>query len=196
MGFKDEFQIIDTTLKTTPFPGPFFKSLAQPFKIILAENQNFEKFRITGIINRINNFTAGKAEIFLNNKKIGDFFWNGNPFGGIPETWVIDQNIALGVLKRNEDNILTVEVEQGIIGGDEWGISLFAKYELNTIEAPERPPELGDPVEDDGSAQCSPFDISCMLFGDAQKATKTIIVMVGGLIVVIGLVAVAKLIRG
>lgn len=196
MGYTDDFQVIDTSIKTNAPPAPFFKSYEQPFKITLKENQNFQRFRIHGIINRINGFTAGKAEIFLNNKKITDFFWSGNPLGWDPEPFLVDQNVALGVLKRNEDNILLVEVEQGIIGGDEWGISLFADYELDTIEPPEMGPELGDPKEDDGSASCAPWDIGCMLFGDAQKTTKTILLLAGGTIAVVGLASLAKLIRG
>lgn len=191
MGFTDTFTLVNYTTQTQ-FPTPIFKFNEQPFKIILKEDQNFEFFSISGVISHVNGFTSGKAEIFINNILVGDFFWPGNPLGFEPEPWFINQLIPLGVLKRNVDNIIRIEVEQGILGGDTWTVNLDASYELNTIDPPEIPPILGDPTE--GTEEpCKPFDIGCLLFGNVNKSFTTIFILAAGIIAVVGLTQINKL---
>ena len=189
--------VIDTeTVTPNDAFAPGVRIIRIPFTIPVGPGQKIQFARVFARVEPVeNDGTKRLAIVEFNNRSVGDRIWElfeaGSPL-------ILDKQISVAGIKPNEENEITIVLEQkfNIFGSVRWKVFADFFYTLvNEVtgeeEAPPVPPVLGEP-EDIVVEVPTGFDFGDFLFEDVNKTIRTVAI-IG--VVIVGVIVIPPLAR-
>lgn len=198
--------VIDTEVTTiNPITQSSLRIFTIPFTVPVGPGQKIDFARVFAQIIILDNAgTELATRILFNNRDIGNFIWR--QFEN--QTFTLDKSVSLQGVKINEENTITIMIEQKFspfFANARW--RLFADFFYTVVseitgqeEAPPEAPMLGEPeiidFEDPPDGGIFGFDFADFLFGDVDKTLRTVAIVGAVIAGVVIIPPVVKLVRG
>lgn len=198
--------VIDTEVTTiNPITQSSLRIFTIPFTVPVGPGQKIDFARVFAQIIILDNAgTELATRILFNNRDIGNFIWR--QFEN--QTFTLDKPVSLQGVKINEENTITIMIEQKFspfFANARW--RLFADFFYTVVseitgqeEAPPEAPMLGEPeiidFEDPPDGGIFGFDFADFLFGDVDKTLRTVAVVGAVIAAVVVIPPVVRLVRG
>jgi len=189
--------VIDSEVSTeNPITDSSLRIFTIPFTVPVGPGQRIDFARVFAQVDILDNAATQLAtKVLFNNREIGSFIWA--QFQN--ETFVLDVPVNLQGVKINEENTISILIEQKFspfFANARWRI--FADFFYTVVsqttgqeEAPPEAPMLGEPeiidFEDPPDGGIFGFNISDFLFGDTNKIIRTVAI-VGGVVAAVILI--------
>lgn len=197
--------VIDTEVTTiNPITQSSLRIFTIPFTVPVGPGQEIDFARVFAqIIILDNGGTELATRILFNNRDIGSFIWR--QFEN--QTFTLDKPLNLQGVKINEENTITIMIEQKFspfFANARW--KLFADFFYTVVseitgqeEAPPEAPMLGEPeiidFEDPPDGGIFGFDFADFLFGDLDKTLRTVAIVGAVIAAVVVIPPVVRLVR-
>ena len=178
--------VIDSIEETeNPVFDSSLRIITIPFTIPVGPGQRIDFARVFSQIDILDGAaTQRAARILFNGRDLGSNIWGQFD----TETFVVDKEVNIQGIKPNEENTITIMIEQKfspLFANAKW--KLFADFFYTIVnemtgqeEAPPEAPMLGEPEIidfEDPTDDIFGFDIGKFLFGDTNKIIRTVVII-------------------